>query len=195
MRAATLMLATAGILLAAGCGGSKTVTVTRTQTRTRTVTTTRTVTAPPSAAASQPCTGSMLHGTFRVVEGSAGAGQISYALTLTNASRQACFVSGLPVVQLLSASGAALPTNVSAAHPGEQTAAKVSLAPGGSATAEARFSPDVPGVGDQQGGQCQPAAALMRVTATGGGTLVVPLQPPTSVCEKGSLRFDVFTGA
>jgi len=178
-------------LAAAGCGGTKTVT--ETQTQTQTVTTTRTVTTTTPAAASEPCTGSMLHGTFRGIEGSAGAGQISYTLTLTNVSNTSCFVSGLPVVQLLDAAGKPLPTHVSAEHPGQETAVKVALAHGDSAAAPARFSPDVPGVGDQQGGACQPTAALMRVTPNGGGTVDVPVQPPTSVCEKGSLRFDVFS--
>jgi hypothetical protein len=179
-------------LVIAGCGATKTVTVV--QTTTRTVTTTKTVTAPAAAAAS-PCAASDLGGTFRGVLGSAGAGQISYALVVKNTSSSPCFVSGLPVVQLVGTDGSDLPTKVSAAQPGATTAVKVSLAPGESARAEARFSPDVPGVGETQTGPCEPKAAQLRVTAPGGGTFDVPIVPPTSVCEHGSLRFEVYSSA
>jgi hypothetical protein len=33
------------------------------------------------------------------------------------------------------------------------------------------------------------------VTANGGGTFVVPITPPTSVCEHGSLRMTLYTAA
>lgn len=176
----------------AGCGGTKTVTVTRTVSRTLTVTTT-TATPPPAAAAA--CTGDDLAGSFDVVPGSAGAGQISYALTLTNTSGSACYVSGLPALRLLDAQGAALPTSVSAARPGEGTAAKIVLQRGGSARAEARFSPDVPGEGETAPGQCEPTAHTVRVTAPGGGTLDVAVKPPTPVCEHGALRMSLYSAA
>ena len=187
MRRAALSAGLA-LLVLAGCGGTKTVTVT--VTRTQTITTT--AAAPGTTSMASACTGSDLEGTFSVVPGSAGAGQISYALTVKNASGHDCFVSGIPGVQLLDASGAPLPTHVSAAHPGQGTAAKIELAPGGSASAQARFSPDVPGVGDRQTGTCQPKAVTMRVSTTGPDTFDAPVQPPTSVCEQGSLRFDLF---
>jgi hypothetical protein len=178
--------------IAAGCGGSTTVTVTST----RTVTTTRTVTETPTTpSAAVACTGGDLSGSFDVVRGSAGAGQVSYALTLTNSSQSSCFVSGIPEVQLVGADGSVLPTQVSAAHPGQGTAAKIALQPGQSATAQARFSPDVPGVGDRQGGQCQPKAATLRVTMPSGGAVAAPVRPPTSVCERGSLRFDLLASS
>ncbi|HET7568327.1 MAG TPA: DUF4232 domain-containing protein [Gaiellaceae bacterium] len=189
-------LAVAGALLlaaaAAGCGGTKTVTVTETQTTTRTVTSPQ-ATGTGAGAADSPCAGSALSGTFKVVPGSAGAGQISYVLTLTNTSQSGCYVTGIPVVQLLDASGSQLPTQVSPARPGVATSAKISLAPGAAADAEARFSPDVPGQGDQQSGRCQPTASTLQVTATGGGTVNAPIDPPTSVCEQGSLSFDVLS--
>jgi Domain of unknown function (DUF4232) len=187
-RAAPLAAAGLVAVVLAGCGGTTTVTVT--VTRTRTVTTTAVATTP--SAASRPCTGSDLQGTFAVLRGSAGAGQISYVLTVTNSSTRDCFVSGIPGVQLLDASGAPLPTHVSAAHPGQATAAKITLAPGDSASAEARFSPDVPGVGENQQGRCEPKAVTMRVSTIGPATVSVPISPPTSVCEQGSLRFDLF---
>jgi hypothetical protein len=179
-------------LVVAGCGATKTVTVV--QTTTHTVTTTKTVTTTSAQGqASSPCAASDLTGTFDAVAGSAGAGQISYMLEVKNTSTSACFVTGLPTVELLGSGGSTLPTKVSADHPGQATAVKVSVAPGGSAGAQARFSPDVPGVGEGQTGACEPKAVQVRVTATGGGTFDVPVQPPTSVCEHGSLRFDVYT--
>ncbi len=176
-------------LAAAGCGGTKTVTVTETLTTTRTVTTTA---APASVAA---CTGSDLGATFALVQGSAGAGQIVYRLTMKNTSQAACWVSGLPQAQLLDANGSPLPTHVVSSNRGVGTAARLVLQPGGSATTEARFSPDVAGSGDKQTGACQPRAALLRVTPNGGGTVDAPVQPPTSVCEQGTLQFDLLSRA
>jgi hypothetical protein len=140
-----LFIGLAGLVVGAlaGCGGAKTVTVTQTVTRTFT----HTVTTTPPPAAAPACTGSSLGGTFAGIPGSAGAGQISYRLTVTNTSNAACFVSGMPQLQLLDAQGAALPTSVTAAQPGQASAAKIVLQPSASATSDARFSPDVPGVG------------------------------------------------
>ena len=146
-----------------------------------------------SATSAPACSGSDLDGTFAVVRGSAGAGHVSYVLKLENTSDSTCFVTGIPDVRLLEASGNPLPTHVSSAHPGEALAAKVALAPGETAQAEARFSPDVTGVGDRQNGQCQPKAASLRVSPSGGGTLDVPVQPPTPVCEQGALSFDLLS--
>ena len=177
-------LALAAIALSAsGCSiGGSTTTVTTTVTRT--VTTTRTVT---QNSVSQ-CTGSQLSGTFAVVVGSAGAGQISYALKLTNTSSSSCSFSGLSTVQLLSASRSALPTTTvdgSLIVDGE-------ISPGGSVVADARFSPSVPGPGDAQTGPCQPKAYTLVVTLTGGGTVDTPIKPPTSVCKRGTLNFGQF---
>jgi len=175
------------VAVLAGCGGTKTVTVTTTQT----VTTTAAATTTAELAA---CTTDDLTGVFKELAGSAGAGQISYELVLTNATQSPCWVSGLPTIQLLDASGGNLPTHEDAAHPGTATAAKITLQPGDSASAQARFSPDVNGVGDNQTGACQPKAATARVVI-GAGTLDAPIQPPTSVCEQGALHVDLFTAA
>jgi len=189
-----LLIGLAGLVVGAlaGCGGAKSVTVTQTVTRT----VTRTVTTTPAPAAAPACTGTDLGGSFAGIPGSAGAGQISYRLTVTNTSNSACFVSGMPQLQLLDAQGGALPTSVTAAQPGQATAAKIVLQPSASATSDARFSPDVPGVGEGQAGQpCEPVAHQLQVTATGGGTFTVPITPPTSVCEHGSLRMTLYTAA
>jgi hypothetical protein len=190
-RALVLLVAVAAL---SGCGSTKTVTVTNT------VTHVRTVTAPPKPATTttakpvaRVCAADSLRGSFAVVEGSAGAGHIVYRLTLTNSGSSPCFVSGIPQVQLLGTTGGALPTTVAAAQPGTATAVKVTLHAGGSAHADARFSPDVNGVGDNAPGQCQPTATVLQVTAPGGGTLDAPVQPPTPVCERGSLEFSVYS--
>ncbi len=189
-------LALVVVLALAGCGGTTTQTVTQTVTHVRTVTvTTPGTTTTTAAAATAPCAASSLRGSFDVVQGSAGAGQISYSLTLTNTGGTACFVSGIPQVQLLGTTGRALPTSSSAAPPAPASPAKVSLQHGASAVAEARFSPDVNGTGDNAPGQCQPTATVLRITAPGGGTLDAPIQPPTPVCERGSLHFKVFASA
>lgn len=184
------------VLVLAGCGTTKTVTVTNTVTHVRTVTVTTTssttTTAKPASAA---CSSSELSGTFDGIEGSAGAGQISYRLTLTNSGTTACFVQGIPQVQLLGTTGSALPTSTSAEPPVVPSPPKISLQPNASATADARFSPDVNGTGDNSPGPCQPTATVLRVTAPGGGTIDAPIQPPTPVCERGSLHFKDFAAA
>ena len=183
------------VAIAAGCGGTKTVTVTQTSTTVQTVTVTTTTTTTTGSAAPAACTGADLEGRFAVVPASAGAGNIVYELRLTNTSTSPCAVSGLPAVTLLDRNGSPLPTHVSAAQAGQATAAQIVLQSGQTAKADARFSPDVPGTGEQQTGQCEPKAYVLRVTAPGGETVAAPISPPTSVCEHGSLSFSVFSSA
>lgn len=139
------------------------------------------------------CKGSQLQGTFKVVRGSAGAGSISYALVLKNVSKSRCVLTGLPQGRLLGKTGKPLPTNVRPAFPGALSAVLVRLAPGRSTRATARFSPDVPGVGEPTAGRlCEPTAYVFRVAAQGGGTTRVKLSPPTPVCEHGRLLFTAY---
>lgn len=138
------------------------------------------------------CHGAQLRGTFALVPGSAGAGSISYALRLKNTSASACTVIGLPQAQLLGRRKAPLPTHVRAAFPGGLTAILLTLAPGRSARATARFSPDVPGPGEQRAGRCEPVAYWLRVTGQGGGTTTVKILPPTSVCEHGRMSVSAY---
>ena len=141
-----------------------------------------------------PCTGAMLSGSFKVVPGSAGAGNIVYRLQVENTSSTACFTTGVPGVLLLDARGGRLPTHgVFAGKPGVLTAVMVPLLPGKSATLTARFSPDVPGRGEPVLKRaCEPTAHKLRVTPAGGGAVVVPVSPPTPVCEHGSLQLTNF---
>jgi hypothetical protein len=102
----------------------------------------------------------------------------------------------MPRLQLLARNGSRLPTNAQPENPGALTAVRVDLAPGRAAAATARFSPDVPGPGE--GGvarQCEPTAYKLRVTPTGGGSLVVSVMPPTPVCSHGSMRLRALSAA
>jgi hypothetical protein len=138
------------------------------------------------------CAGGQLTGRFAVVYGSAGAGNIVYKLTLKNISATPCTVTGLPAGRLLGKAKQRLPTHVRAAHPNQLTAILVVLAPGDSTYATARFSPDVPGVGEQTIGACEPKAYWFRVSAPGAGTSTVKMLPPTPVCEHGTLSFSAY---
>ena len=120
------------------------------------------VLAAPAPSSAAGCAG--LSGKFAAVPGSAGAGNIVYALD-----------------------GTPLPTHV-ALEP-SYVAKPFVLRPGKTASAMARFSPDVPGVGEPAvKGHCEPVAWTALVSA-GGTTLVLPLRKPTSVCEHGRLTF------
>jgi hypothetical protein len=180
-----LVLAALG-LTAAGCGLGSTKTVTVVETHTST--TTRTVTT--NGASAKPCTGGQLAGNFSLVPGSAGAGQIVYALTLKNTSSSPCALRGIPHATLLGATGAALPTHVTAG--GDGGTRRVVLQPGASAVAQARFSATVAGQGDSQSGTCQPEAHTLQVTPVAGGVTDAAIKPPTSVCEQGTLNFESF---
>jgi hypothetical protein len=191
MKASPLLLVIA-VLAVAGCGGgTKTVTQTTTVSHTITVHVTTTASAATGATA---CTGDSMTGLFTAIPGSAGAGNIGYRLHVTNASPVACFVSGLPNAQLISTTGNDLPTNVVPAQPGQATAARIVLQPGASATADARFSPDVPGGSEPSDAPCEPKAATLRV-GFGGAPLDATVTPPTPVCERGTLQFSLFTAA
>src|SRR5512146_2387892 len=140
------------------------------------------------------CTGGQLKGTFNVVRGSAGAGNITYKLVLKNVSTRRCTLTGLPQGRLLGKTGKALPTHIRPAFPPGLAAILVRLAPGQTTFADARFSPDVPGVGEPVAGtKCEPTAWTLRVVGQGGGTTKVKLGPPTPVCEHGRMFFSAYS--
>jgi len=139
------------------------------------------------------CAGAQLSGRFAVIPGSPGAGSISYKLTLTNTSVTPCTVTGLPLGQLLGTGKARLSTHVRAAHPGALTAVLVTLLPGDTTFATARFSPDVPGKGEPVMGPCEPKAYWFRVRPSGGGATTVKVLPPTSVCEHGTMFLSAYS--
>jgi Protein of unknown function (DUF4232) len=149
---------------------------------------------PTFSSSARPCTGAQLTGTFSVVRGSAGAGNITYKLVLKNVSNRMCTLTGLPAGRLLGKTGKPLPTHVRAANPGMLTAILVRLAPGKTTFATARFSPDVPGPGEPTAGtKCEPTSWWFRVLGQGGGATKVKLAPPTPVCEHGRLLFSGYS--
>ena len=144
----------------------------------------------------QPCKGSQLTGSFRVIPGSAGAGNIVYRLRVVNATSQNCFVTGIPTLTLLDSAGHKLPTKSTfSGPPGMLSAVIVPLGKGQIGSLTARFSPDVPGPSEQTSGPCEKTASKLRVAPSGGGTVVVAINPPTPVCEHGSLQLSVFTAS
>ena len=139
------------------------------------------------------CSGTQLKATFNVVRGSAGAGNIVYRLSVTNTSTTECGLTGTPAVRLYSKTGKALPTHVKPVFRPGLLAILVRLAPGMSAHATARFSPDVPGVGEPTSGrQCEPTAVTVRLTGPTGGVAKALVKPATPVCEHGTLQMSVY---
>ena len=132
------------------------------------------------------CTAAQLSATFKAVPGSAGAGNIVYALNVRNISKRECFVTGIPGITLLDSRGKPLPTNARPSNPGAMTAVIVRLKPGASSKATARFSPDVPP-------GCNPKAYELRVGPSSGGTLIARVEPPTRLCQRGSMRWTPFS--
>jgi hypothetical protein len=127
-----------------------------------------------------------LSGSFSAIRGSAGAGNIVYLLRVRNGGTKACVLKGTPSLRLLGLGGKLLPTHVVADT--RFKALPIVVRPGKSATAKARFSPDVPGKGEASTKRCEPIAHTARVVAA-GSSFVVPVRPPTSVCEHGTMTF------
>lgn len=145
-----------------------------------------------SAAGPLACTGGQLAGTFKVVPGSAGAGNIVYKLVVTNTSGASCSLTGTPNVKLYGKTGKRLPTRILPVFRPGLTAVLVRLAPGASAHATARFSPDVPGKSEPVAGrQCEPTAYWLHVYGR-TGFAKVRIRPATPVCEHGQLQLTVY---
>lgn len=145
------------------------------------------VLAAPAGSQAAGCT--RVSGTFAVVPGSAGAGNVVYALRLHNKGAASCLLSRLPELRLLAAAGAKpkqLATKI-VADPRFEPRTFL-LRPGKTATAQARFSPDVPGPGETTPGRCEPVAHYASVVVA-GAKVVLRVSPPTSVCEHGSMTF------
>jgi Domain of unknown function (DUF4232) len=142
-----------------------------------------------STAPTPACNGSQLAGTFTAIPGSAGAGNIVYALRIRLRSGRTCFVTGVPRLQLLDRLRRPLPTKVTPAFRPGLAAVRVLLRRGQVARATARFSPDVPGPGEPvTATACERRSYYVRVTPPPGrGTFVAPVRPPTPVCEHGRL--------
>jgi len=141
--------------------------------------------AAPASSSASAC--GSLSGSFSVVPNSQGAGNILYTLRLKNRGSASCLLAGLPILRLLGTGGRALPTHISR-DPRYKAPHPFLLRPGKTASATARFTPDVPGPGETTIGACEPVAHTARVTA-GAATVVVPIRPPTRVCVHGHMTF------
>ncbi|KAA5837358.1 DUF4232 domain-containing protein [Saccharopolyspora hirsuta] len=104
------------------------------------------------------CHTSMLTGSLQNPE--AGAGQRYAELTLTNSSGETCTLYGYGGLQLVDASGRALPTDAKRTpNPGPSL---IRLAPGESASATLHWTA-VPHEGEPTDGPCAPTAARLEV--------------------------------
>jgi len=139
------------------------------------------------------CPGSSLRGSFVEVLGSRAMGHAEYVLSLRNTSQQACMLKAHPKLELLDDSGHLLPTDASWAG-GSASASAPTLGPRQSASAVALVAVDIPRAGDVQrpGAPCQPTATGLRVGEAGASSTLVPTQPATAVCERGSLSLQAF---
>ncbi len=148
-----------------------------------------------TAAGLTTCQSTQLSGA--VGQSNGGAGTIETTVTFTNTSSGTCTLKGYPGMQLLAASGAALPTNVvRGGGPGflgaaaNQPAALVTLGPGQTATFSLSYE-DVP-VGTET--SCPTSAKAQVTPPNDTGFLVVGLQ--ADACGGGTIHVSpVYAGS
>ncbi len=193
--ASALVAATA--ILAAGCGGSGAGTGAASPAST-TATGSPSDTATPSAAGSTAPTGLSTQpaGTGRchtsmlsanVTMGSPGAGQRYANLVLTNSSGTTCRIYGFPGLQLVSASGAAIPTRVVR---NAVTPRLVTVAPGAHVHSLLHWTV-VPGAGET-GSSCEPNPSGVKTTPPDETVTLSTAWPGGSVCQHGQIFVDPF---
>ena len=136
------------------------------------------------------CVGGDLAAAFSLEPGSMGAGNVVYRLRLTNVSSAACVLNTPLRFLLFDLHGVALPTHVTVTNAGKP-AWGVIAAHRPVLYAKGRFSPDVPGVGEQERGPCEPVARRLRVTLPAGSHVTAAITPTTRVCERGSISLTV----
>ncbi|MEY9929938.1 hypothetical protein ABH926_004580 [Catenulispora sp. GP43] len=151
--------------------------------------------APPSApthAAGTACTTTeMPSGTWRTVPDSQGAGHVAADIAFQNTSSHTCTVAGFPGISLLASNDHSLPTNV--LKDNSVAVTTISVAPGAWVHAEMRYSPNIPGPGEPQNGQCEPMTVHAVAQLPGDSAWSrVTLDNPTTVCEKGELQVKPF---
>ncbi|NUR30509.1 MAG: DUF4232 domain-containing protein [Catenulispora sp.] len=129
-------------------------------------------------------------GTWKLIEGSNGAGHVAADIALQNTSTHACTVSGYPGISLLASDEHPLPTNV-VKFP--TTVTTLTVPPGGWIHSEIRYSPNIPGDGEPATGNCEPETVHARAQLPGDSAWAkVTLANPTTVCEKGTLQAKPF---
>lgn len=124
------------------------------------------------------------------IRGSSGAGQTGYRLTVKNLGSASCTFQNEPGLTLLGSHKRKLPTHVHWTG-GPKI---ITFGPGKTVSARLRFSPDIPGPGEQRRGRCEPQAHSIRVQLVlqlktlGREQLATgPVRPATSVCEHGRM--------
>jgi hypothetical protein len=132
------------------------------------------------AAVTASCTASSLTATFKAL-GPAYAGQVTYALLLTNTGNP-CVISATPGLALQIAGGGAVPTSLEA-----PVADPYTIAHARTATLEVSGS-ITPGANEHSGAVCEPPATQLAVTLPdGGGVLTTAVTPARSFCHRGRL--------
>jgi hypothetical protein len=144
------------------------------------------IVASATATTVRRCRAGQLSATMTHIFGSEGAGSTGYRLNLKNHGRHRCRLGNHPGLELLGANGKGLSTHVKAFG----QAGTVTIRAGHTAKARLRFSPDIPGPGEPAKGPCEPKAHSVKVflKAPARGSLLGPVEPPTSVCEHGSIQ-------
>ena len=149
--------------------------------------------APTHGSGGACTTAEMPSGSWRVVPDSQGAGHVAADLAFQNTSGHTCTVAGFPGVSLLASNDHPLPTNVLKDTSVAVTTIKV--APGAWVHSEMRYSPNIPGPGEPQTGQCEPTTVHALALLPGDSAWThVTLDHPTTVCEKGELQAKPFVG-
>jgi ABC-type transport system substrate-binding protein len=207
-RAAAAVLAAATAILAAGCGssgsGGQTASPASSDQAAGSPSDSASTLPTPSASAGSSAAGTSGNpatGTSRchtsmlsahVTMGNPGAGQRYAFLVLTNTSTTTCRVYGFPGMQLLSASGGNIPTNV-VREP--VTPTLVTVAPGKHVYSQLHWTV-VPGSGE--GSPCEPHPSKVKTTPPDETTSLTTSWPGGSVCQHGQITvrpFKAGTGA
>lgn len=149
-------------------------------------------TAAPTHASNGACTtAEMPSGIWHVIPDSQGAGHVAADIAFQNTSGHSCTVTGFPGVSLLASNDHPLPTNVLKDNSAAITTVKV--APGAWVHSEMRYSPNVPGPGEPESGQCEPTTVHALALLPGDSKWThVTLDNPTTVCEKGEVQAKPF---
>ena len=136
-------------------------------------------------------TAEMPSGIWKVIPDSQGAGHVAADLAFQNTSGHTCTVTGYPGVSLLASNDHPLPTNV--LKDTSVAVTTIRVAPGAWVHSEMRYSPNIPGPGEPQNGQCEPTAVHSLALLPGDSSWAhVTLDNPTTVCEKGELQVKPF---
>ncbi|NNN22315.1 MAG: DUF4232 domain-containing protein [Acidimicrobiales bacterium] len=181
------------ITLAACSHSANLTTTSSTSTSTTATGTSTSATSSPVATTTKPSIGRCTRGNLSAAKGSSqgAAGTIAAEITFTNVGTSTCTLDGYPGLQLLSSTGAALPTNVvrGGAAGASVTPSNIALVTNGKASFVLSFS-DVP-TGNQT--TCPNSAQVEITPPNDFGYLTIPLV--ISPCDSGKINVSaVFAG-